>query len=46
MSLTGCAGSANAQGQHLHGHCAVALSTINVGVIGEDVGDGLGSQVV
>jgi hypothetical protein len=46
LSLTGSTGTADTEGQHLHRHSAVALATVNVGVISEDVSDGLRSQVV
>lgn len=46
ISLTGSAGAANTEGQHLHGHGAVALPTVNACVIGEDIRLGLRSQVV
>ena len=44
--LTGSSGTANSQSKNLHRHCAVALSAVNVCVIGEDVGHGLGSQII
>lgn len=46
MLLTGSASTADTESQHLHGHGAVALPTVNACVVGEDVGLGLGSQVV
>ena len=44
--LTGSSGTTNAQSQDLHRNCAVALSAVNVCVIGEDVGHGLRSQII
>lgn len=44
--LTGSSGTTNAQSKDLHRHYAVALSAVNVCVIGEDVGHGLGSQII
>lgn len=44
--LTGSSSTTNAQSKDLHRHCAVALSAVNVCVIGEDVGHGLRSQII
>lgn len=46
VSLTGSTGTANTQGQHLHGHRPVALATVNACVIGEDISDRLRRKVV
>ena len=46
LILTGSSGTANTQSQDLHRYSAVAFSAINVCVVGEDVGNGLGSQVI
>lgn len=46
MAHTGSSRSAHTQGQHLHGHGAVALAPIDAGVIGEDIRRRLRSQVV
>jgi uncharacterized protein YcfJ len=44
--LTSSSSTTNAQSKDLHRHCAVTLSAVNVCVIGEDVGHGLGSQII
>ena len=41
--LTGCAGATKAEGENAHGNDTAAFSAVDVGVIGEDVGDRLGS---
>lgn len=46
LILTGSSGTANTQSQDLHRHSAVAFPAVNVCIIGEDVGNGLGSQII
>jgi hypothetical protein len=46
IELTGSSGTTNAQSEDLHRHCAVALSTVDVCVVGENIGHGLGSQII
>lgn len=46
VAPTSSSGSSHTQSQHLHGHGAVALAAVDAGVIGEDISDWLGSQVV
>lgn len=43
---TGSSCSSHAQRKHLHGHLAVALPSINAGIIGEDVSHWLRGQVI
>lgn len=39
--LTGSAGATKAEREDAHGHDTAAFSAVDVGVVGEDVGDGL-----
>ena len=39
--LTGCASATQAQSEDSHGHYTAAFSAVDVGVIGEDIGDWL-----
>lgn len=41
--LTGSTGTADTEGKDFHRHSAVALSTDNIGVVGEYISDRLGS---
>lgn len=43
---TGSSRSSNTKRKDLHGHLAMALPSINGGIIGEDISDRLGSQVI
>jgi hypothetical protein len=41
LRLTSSSSTTETQCEHAHRHYAAALSAVNVGIIGEDVGDGL-----
>lgn len=41
LLLTSSASTAETQREHAHRHYTAAFSAVDVGVIGEDVGDGL-----
>lgn len=44
--LTSSAGTSKAEAEDLHGHNALALAAVDVGVMSEDVGEGLGGVLV